>query len=404
MRTFPYGRTPGRHPIERRLQRMGFARLPTVQLSIYLSISSNGFGPPPNRLAFHLFRPPRWLTLTRPQVRSRQNKLSRLFNTSTVLRLNSSLYPAWTVTLSGKYRNDHLSPLITITESVFASRVYRSVKTYEVHCISRSTSPPSEVSYILEAYYPGGAWVTSPDATKLILSEIAQRSDVPVPNVLVSDATKTLVDFDYLLLPHPSPAALPTRTLAAHEERAFGQQLKKLHAIDNDWFGVPGEPSNIISWEEAFTLLLETLLDKTEADKLWETVKVEQIRGALSRAIGFFLFDDVEAPSLVWLTGDELSAMEVEKNGESELTFLGFSHAVWGDPRMEHVFMDEVKDIQEGYEENLFLLPRQRIKWVWYSLFYALLMVAESEDIRRVEGARLKVKECVNRLELVEYY
>jgi len=246
--------------------------------------------------------------------------------------------------------------------------------------------------------------VTSPDATKSILSQVAQRSDVPVPTALISDTTKAIVDFDYLLLPHPSPAALPTRTLTAPEERTFGQQLRKIHAIDNDWFGVPGEPSDVISWEEAFTLLFEALLDKSEADELWKTVKIEHIRGALSQAIGFFLFDDVEVPSLVWLTGDELSAMEVEENGESKLTFLCFSHAVWGDPRMEHVFMDEVKDIREGYDEDLFLLPRERIKGVWYSLFYALLMVAESEDTQRVERARVNVKECVNRLQLANYF
>jgi len=227
---------------------------------------------------------------------------------------------------------------------------------------------------------------------------------VPVPRVLVSDTTKTLVDFDYLLLPHPSPAALPTRTLTQAEERTFGQHLRKIHAIDNDWFGVPGEPSDVISWEEAFTLLLEALLDKTETGEQRDTVKIERIRGALSRAIGFFLFDDVEVPSLVWVMGDESSVMEVEENGESKLTFLGFSHAVWGDPRMEHVFMDEAKNIQGGYDENLFLLPRQRIKGVWYALFFALLVMAESEDERRVERARLKMEECVNQLQLVEYY
>lgn len=246
--------------------------------------------------------------------------------------------------------------------------------------------------------------MTSPDATKSILSQIAERSDVPVPRVLVSDMTKTVVDFDYLLLPHPSPAALPMRTLAASEGRTFGQQLRKIHAIDNGWFGVPGEPSEVISWEESFTLLLEALLDKAEGDELWNTVKIEHIRGALAQAIGFFLFDDVEVPSLVWLTGDELSAIEVEEDGVSKLTFLGFSYAVWGDPRMEHVFMDEIKDIREGYDKDLFLLPRQRIKGVWYSLFYALLIVTESEDMQRVERARLKVKECVNRLQLAECF
>ena len=227
---------------------------------------------------------------------------------------------------------------------------------------------------------------------------------MPVPTALVSDTTKSLVDFDYLLLPHPSPAALPTRTLTASEGRTFGQQLRKIHGIDNDWFGVPGEPSNVISWEEAFTLLLEALLDKAEADELWETVKIEHVRGALSQAIGFFLFDDVEVPSLVWLTGDELSAIEVEENGKSKLTFLGFSHAVWGDPRMEHVFMDKVEDIREGYDHDLFPLPRQRIKGVWYSLFYALLVLTESEDVQRVQRARVKVKECVDGLQLAKYF
>jgi len=50
------------------------------------------------------------------------------------------------------------------------------------------------------------------------------------------------------------------------------------------------------------------------------------------------------------------------------------------------------------------LLPRQRIKAVWYALFFALLVMVESEDVRRVEKAKLKVEECVNRLQLVEYY
>ena len=71
---------------------------------------------------------------------------------------------------------------------------------------------------------------------------------------------------------------------------------------------------------------------------------------------------------------------------------------------MERVFVDEVKDIQEGYDENLFLLPRQRIKGVWYALFFALLVIAESEDVRRVEKARSEVEKCVNQLQLVEYY
>jgi len=71
---------------------------------------------------------------------------------------------------------------------------------------------------------------------------------------------------------------------------------------------------------------------------------------------------------------------------------------------MEHVFMDGVKDIREGYDVDLFLLPRQRIKGVWYSLFYALLMVTESEDMQRVERARSKAKECADRLRLAEYF
>ena len=71
---------------------------------------------------------------------------------------------------------------------------------------------------------------------------------------------------------------------------------------------------------------------------------------------------------------------------------------------MEHVFMEGVRDIQEGYDKNLFLLPRQRIKGVWYSFFYALLTISESEDVRGVKRARSKVKECVDQLQQMEYY
>lgn len=81
----------------------------------------------------------------------------------------------------------------------------------------------------------------------------------------------------------------------------IGQSLHRLHEIQNDWFGPPAlESEGIWVWQEVFVLLLEDALDR--AGPLELGLDVPALRRLLSRAIGSFVFDDAEVPSLVWFT------------------------------------------------------------------------------------------------------
>jgi len=222
--------------------------------------------------------------------------------------------------------------------------------------------------------------------------------------VLVSDETKSIVPFHYLLLSHPDHAAVPEE-LDIRQQFRMGTYLKQLHQIDNDWFGTPGSPSDVVSWQEAFTALLDELLQRVEEDVVWgQGEAMEDLRKSLSRAIGFYLFDDVEVPSLVWLTGGEDSVL-VAEGQESDVSLLfGFSLALWGDPLLETMFMSPSKAFLEGYEGTLIVFQRQRTKRTWYTLFFALMVMIESEDEVKVNQGRTLVEKCVNILKTAPCY
>jgi len=110
------------------------------------------------------------------------------------------------------------------------------------------------------------------------------------------------------------------------------------------------------------------------------------------------LFDDVEFPSLVWFTGDESSVM-VNGGGERDFALcFGFSYAVWGDPLLETIFVSPSAALLEGYQGTPIVFHRQRTKRTWYTLFYGLLVMVESEDADKVNQARSLVKRCVDAL------
>ena len=73
-------------------------------------------------------------------------------------------------------------------------------------------------------------------------------------------------------------------------------------------------------------------------------IPFEEIRRYLSRAIGFFLFDDVEVPSLIdfTLSNDDvfISLPSASTADEPHVISLPIpTHALWADPMLETLFM-----------------------------------------------------------------
>jgi len=231
--------------------------------------------------------------------------------------------------------------------------------------------------------------------------------------------------YDYLLISSPPPGSITLSSARKSNlltpksnvriELQLGVYLRQFHAIQNDWFGVPlpkdkepAEPS--YSWQETFTMFLETILVELESrseNELGIDIPFEDIRRYLSRAIGFFLFDDVEVPSLVGFTmSDEEIFISLPSGTELDdpriISLPLPTHAMWGDPMIESLFIPPgpSQALLQAYFDGggpLIVFPRQRTKRLWYTLFLAgVVLVAGGEG--QVGWAMEMMRECVEKL------
>ena len=236
-----------------------------------------------------------------------------------------------------------------------------------------------------------------------ILGRIRDRSDIPTQDSIL-DTSLELVPFRYLLSPACPFSSSDIVSLSTARQSGLlspadallidlqiGKSLGQLHSgVQNDWFGLPqietpGDPS--YSWQETFTLLFETLLSELEAATV--QLPYEEIRHYFCRAIGSFLFDDVEVPSLIWFTGSDhdvyvsLPADPAAGIRGVVVILPNFAHALWGDPLLETFFLppNPSTAMLEGYSQSgggpLITLLRHKTKRAWYTLFLALVVLKQ---------------------------
>ncbi|KAJ3777218.1 hypothetical protein FB446DRAFT_718531 [Lentinula raphanica] len=243
----------------------------------------------------------------------------------------------------------------------------------------------------------------------MLIAKIHQQTSIPIPEPIL-DTSLDSIDYPFLLTP-PQPlrssAIIPlsaaraqnilTKPQEALIDLTLGQLLGQLHSgIQNDWFGHPSldqprEPS--YSWQETFVALLEPLLEHVHNVGIDFGVSYEDIRTYLSRAIAFFLFDDVEVPSLIWFTGSEDDIFITRPDDTSSSVRIAaivptLAHALWGDPLLETFFLPPgpSEAIKEGYVGGggspLLVFGRQHTKRLWYTIFLALVILVEREGLQ----------------------
>lgn len=262
-----------------------------------------------------------------------------------------------------------------------------------------------------------------------ILKSITSQSSLPLPTIHKLDESLSLLPYHYIL--HSSP---PKHSITLSEARnsnllspegnaqidlQLGLYLRQLHAIQNDWFGLPtldsrGPVDPSYSWQESFTLFVETALidlEAVSANVQGIKLPLESIRRYLSRAIGSFLFDDAEVPSLIWFTLSDEDIFISDPSGSAadalRVTYLPLpTHALWADPMLETLFIPPgpSKALVEAYTDGegpLFVFARQRTKRLWYTLFLAcvvLIQSTSSEANGKTNWAKEMINECTEKL------
>ncbi|KDR79141.1 hypothetical protein GALMADRAFT_243022 [Galerina marginata CBS 339.88] len=299
-----------------------------------------------------------------------------------------------------------------------------------------------------------------------LISQILAHTSIPLPPPIL-DASLQHLPFHVLISPAAPLASTSIVSMREARSRALvdekelirvemqiGAFLGQMHSgVLGEWFGLPrpvdevdegadeeisapavevplgmgldgpspNYPSESYSWQETFTHLLETLLSEFEAAKspnFTLDLPYEDIRRYLSRAIGSFLFDDVEVPSLVWMTGSEddvyvfispSSSPSSSSTGSSSSAnstpptagiaaiLPNIAHALWGDPLLESFFSSSpslstsstehegkpgpCQALLEAYLASggspPIVFPRHKTKRLWYDLFLGLVVLRE---------------------------
>ncbi|TFK47300.1 hypothetical protein OE88DRAFT_1811129 [Heliocybe sulcata] len=296
-------------------------------------------------------------------------------------------------------------------------------KVFEICATCEDAS--TATTYILWAMSPDQSSTTEYKPNTLasfafVYDTIRSKTSIPLPPLYLTDSTCSRVPYCYALTARPSGVPLSeARGQLSKRQNALidlrlGSYLQQLHAIENDWFGMPtevgGEPDDpSYSWQESFTLFLEEML--YEAEARGEDLPFSDIRGWLSRAIGFYLFDDVEVPKLIWFTGREediyvdLPSSSSEDEEPRISAFLNLCHALWGDPLLESLFYAPSPALIEGYGAPIITFPRQNTKRLWYTLFWGLVVMKEAaaeesgdDSDQRKRWAADIVKTCLEKL------
>jgi hypothetical protein len=191
----------------------------------------------------------------------------------------------------------------------------------------------------------------------------------------------------------------------------FGVALRTMHNLQSEWCGPPPlEKEGLYSWQEVFTLLIEETLSAAESAGIASADDVTALRGYLARAIGAFLFDDVEVPSLVALTTGAESVFVADVDGEPQLALLlpSLAHLLYGDPLLERAFSPSEapsRTLLEGYgTPPPIVFARQRTKRMWYDLYLGLVALLgarrvghdQSMDwaVRLVDQSRVLIKDA----------
>ncbi|EGN94412.1 hypothetical protein SERLA73DRAFT_77810 [Serpula lacrymans var. lacrymans S7.3] len=379
------------------------------------------------------------------------------------------VFPAASISSFAEVSNDSYS-YTTSTKAYFIQIKPESISASE----SQSPLPTSYI--LLISRPPAQTSPSSPDPSlslplatiHKLLTSISTSTSIRLPSIRAIDTSLTDKEIPYHWLLLDVPALPPQPSSADYYaliDVQLGIYLKELHGVQNEYFGVPDSPYSSTdtsttpsfsipgftgaegadgfnfdedltqySWQDTFTLLLDTLLDELSTSSQSDITKyvpdiqahIPAIRAHLARAMGSFLFDDVEMPSLLWVTGaeedvfvvvprammdqlqpefDELSS---SSHFDPSVAYIlpTFTHALWGDPLLEALFMpprpswpfaqgytresinvnDELTNLAATVSEDsslgvvdnpLIVFPRQRTKRIWYTLYLALLVLYE---------------------------
>lgn len=212
---------------------------------------------------------------------------------------------------------------------------------------------------------------------------VRQQTDVPVPQVLVYDDTRSLLPGSFFLMEYLPGVPfnklrerLPQQA-QAQVEREMGRFTRTLASIRGASFGYWGQPEPPgVSWRACFAHMLQGVITDGMAINVRMPISYAEIYRLAERH--FNALDDVREPRLVhWDLWD--GNVFVDPPTLRVTGLVDFERAMWADPLMEAIFGYPSPDTEyvRGYGEPLFSTPSEYQRRALYNTYLFLIMVIE---------------------------
>lgn len=197
---------------------------------------------------------------------------------------------------------------------------------------------PSETTGFV--FYERGMMAQEPEIHEIV----RRRTDLPVPEVLLFDDSRKILDRDAILLERLPGRAMYGRRLA-HEAvdrtvEQLGAYLRTLHtrctARQFGYLGAHAPMTPADTWVDAFEEMWERLIDDLEGCGVYLPEDGDLARRALSGHLERFDFD--RPASLLHM---DIWTQNILVDNEGTITgIVDWDRALWGDPEIEFAVLD----------------------------------------------------------------
>lgn len=219
------------------------------------------------------------------------------------------------------------------------------------------------------------------------------QHELPVPDLLLTDFSRTIVDADVVVTSHVAGAPWSEcnldRVEAARVRRGLGSLMARMHRIHPPAFGYPAPQANMraATWSAAFTAMVDGILQ--DAASASTTLPTAGIRDAMTRHAP--ALDAVKRPAVVH---NDLWPANVFLDQRGSITgVIDTERTVWGDPLLDLIGADQLglwdidPDLLAGNSAAGGVLstelgsPTGIVRFALYRLYHSLILATEI-DIR----------------------
>lgn len=230
-------------------------------------------------------------------------------------------------------------------------------------------SPPDDAGFV---FYEKGMMAQEPGIHRVLRS----RTSVPVPEILVYDSSRRLIDRDYLIMERlpGRPLTYFSGTREQHNSilKQTGTYLRMIHNITADSYGYLGEHKCMqpqSDWASAFRIMWNLMIDDISGTGYYDADEQSHVRGLLERHYRHF---DRQVTSHL-LHMDIWSQNVLVDEQANVIGIIDFDRALWGDTEIEFAVLDycgmSEPSFWDGYGMSRDTSESAQIRRIFYLLY-----------------------------------